>query len=81
MMVAAPAGQLLVSAVALLDQGRGIDRLSRLLTAAALIALIGIAVWGVLPLYEQLEVIRRRHTRASMRRSKPWPSRRTALGT
>jgi len=47
MMVAAPAGQLLVSAVALLDQGRGIDRLSRLLTAAALAALVGIAVWGV----------------------------------
>ena len=47
MMVAAPAGQLLVSAVSLLDQGLGIDRLSRLLTAAALIALIGIAVWGV----------------------------------
>ena len=46
-MVAAPAGQLLVSAVSLLDQGRGIDRLSRLLTAAALIAPIGIAVWGV----------------------------------
>jgi hypothetical protein len=47
MMVAAPAGQLLVSAVSLLDQGRGIDRLSRLLTAAALAALVGIAVWGV----------------------------------
>jgi hypothetical protein len=40
------AGALLAAAAAWLDQGRRIDRLSRLLTASALAALVAIAVLG-----------------------------------
>ena|SRR5262245_59698543 len=44
-MIAAPAARaLLASAAILLEQGRSLDRLSRLLTAAALLALIAIGV-------------------------------------
>ena len=41
-----PARALLASAAAWLDQGRRVDRLSRLLTVTALLALVAIAVLG-----------------------------------
>jgi hypothetical protein len=43
----APARELLAGAAALLDQGRGLDRLSRLLTATALAALVAVGLLGV----------------------------------